>query len=96
MESSHRLESIFQMRVHLVLDEHFLIVIEITKTLCYIELKERHLRQQVPFRNPTPKVELPKWVIYLLKRGAHPGANRVGIFLFTLISLVEKGKQCYK
>ena len=45
-------------------------------------------------RAPTPKWMLPEKLIYLSMRGASPVDQTGGAFLFSLISLVEKGKQC--
>ena len=45
-------------------------------------------------RAPTPKRMLPEKLIYLSMRGASPVDQTGGAFLFSLISLVEKGKQC--
>ena len=67
--------------------------IEIYISLCYIGHKERHLCKQVPSWNPTPKVELPK--IMATSYTEAPVLGPTGrAFLFMLISLIEKGKQC--
>ena len=68
-------------------------IIEIYICLCYIGHKERHLRKQVPSWNPTPKVELPKAVITSYSEAPVLGPTGRA-FLFMLISLIEKGKQC--
>ena len=68
-------------------------IIEIYICLCYIGHKERHLREQVPSWNPTPKVELPKAVITSYSEAPVLGPTGRA-FLFMLISLIEKGKQC--
>lgn len=45
-------------------------------------------------RAPTPKRMLPEKLIYLSMRGASPVDQTGGAFLFSLIPLIEKGKQC--
>ena len=65
-------------------------IIEIYICLCYIGHKERHLREQVPSWNPTPKVELPKAVITSYSEAPVLGANRAGIFIYAYFSDRER------
>ena len=68
--------------------------VEIIGRLCYIKYKERHLLPADASKEPHSKDGVSQASLFLFYRDARPAANRAGNFLLTLISLIEKGKQC--
>lgn len=69
-------------------------LLELSAGLCYSLDKEGCLLVTgTLIWSLTPKVELPKRVIYLSVRGAHPGLNRVGIIFLACIPYLCRERQ---